>query len=181
MLNVLIGGIWLVLGPVLAVHSIGAAGWGVVLGARATGQVIGGLLAHRWRIKRPLLGVLLAPLPYAAVFVAIGAGAGLPVLLACAGVAGVGSALSDVQWETTIQRQVPSVAMSRVSSWDMMLSFLSVPVGQMTAPALAATVGAPTVAMAGGAVCALALTLPLLSREVRGLQASHGSGAVSTP
>ena len=180
-LNVLIGAIWLVLGPVLAAHSFGAAGWGVVLGARATGQVVGGLLAYRWRIERPLLGVLLAPLPYAAVFVAIGAGAGLPILLACAGVAGVGSALSDVQWETTIQRQVPSAAISRVSSWDMMLSFLSVPVGQMAAPALAATVGAPAVAMAGGAVCALALTLPLLSREVRGLRTSHGSSAVSTP
>ena len=170
-LNVLIGGIWLVLGPVMAADSIGAAGWGLVLGGRAAGQVAGGVLAYRWSISRPLLGVLLAPLPYAAVFVAIGAGAGLPLLVAGALIAGIGSAFGDVQWETAIQQQVPSRAISRVSSLDMMLSFLSVPLGQVAVPPVAAAFGAPGVAVAGGALCVLALTLPLLSHEVRGLRA----------
>ena len=170
-MNVLIGGVWLVLGPLLAVDTIGAAGWGLVLGARAAGQALGGILAYRWHVTRPLLGVLLAPLPYAALFVAMGLGAALPVLLVGAVIAGVGSALSDVLWETTIQQQVPAAALSRVASFDMLLSFISVPVGQLAAPALAATVGAPAVAVAGGVVCAVGLLTPLLSREVRSLRA----------
>lgn len=171
-LNLLIGGIWLVLGPALAADGIGAASWGLVLGGRAVGQVAGGMLAYRWQPARPLLGVLLAPLPYAAVFVGIGAGTGLPVLLVCAVAAGTGSALGDVLWETTIQQQVPAAALSRVSSLDMMLSFASVPLGQMLLPMIATTIPPATVAIAAGGLCVLALGIPLLSRDVRGLRAS---------
>lgn len=168
-LNVLIGGIWLVLGPAMAAPSIGASGWGLVLGARAAGQVAGATLAYRWTPHRPLVGVLLLPLPYAAVFAAIAVDAGTVVLLALAALAGCGSAMSDVLWETTLQQHVAAGALSRVASLDMLISFVSVPAGQLAAPALALAVGAPAVVAAGSIVCVLVLVAPLVSADVRRL------------
>lgn len=138
----------------------------LVLGLQAAGQVLGGLLAYRWSPARPLLGVLLLPMPYAALFLALGAGAGTVTLAA---VAGIGSAVGDVLWETTVQQQVAPAAIARVFSLDMLLSFLSIPIGQLGAPMLAAAIGAPAIAAGAGVVCAVALVLPLLSRDVREL------------
>ncbi|MFC0673297.1 MFS transporter [Brachybacterium hainanense] len=170
-MNVLIGGVWLVLGPVSAEHTIGSAGWGLVLGARAAGQVAGGVLAYRWSPARPMVAVLLLPLPYAAVFAALAAGGGLPLLLGLAVLAGLGSAMGDVLWETTLQQRVARDALSRVASIDMLLSFVSVPVGQLAAPALSALLGAPLVIGLGAVLCAGTLLAPLASADVRGLRA----------
>ena len=83
--NVLIGGVWLVLGPAAAEHTIGPSGWGFVLAARAAGHVGGGVLAYRFSPDRPMVAALLMTLPYAALLGALAAGSGLPLLLVLAG------------------------------------------------------------------------------------------------
>jgi MFS family permease len=119
--------------------------------------------------------VLLLPLPYAAVFLALGLGSGVALLMILAVVAGLGSAIGDVVWETTLQHRVSPGALARVASLDMLLSFVSVPVGQVSAPVLAAVLGAPVIAVAGGVLCVAALLIPLASPTVRRLDDGRGS------
>lgn len=169
-MNVLIGGIWLVLGPVSAEDTIGAAGWGLLLAARAAGQVGGGALAYRFSPSRPMVAVLLMPMPYAALFAALAAGSDLPLLLALAALAGIGSAVESVLWETALQQRVARETLSRVASIDMLLSFGSVPVGQLIAPVAAALLGVPFTLAIGAGLCIVTLLAPLMSAEVRGLR-----------
>lgn len=169
-MNVLVGGIWLVLGPVRAEDTIGAAGWGFLLAARAAGQVGGGALAYRFSPSRPMVAVLLMPMPYAALFAALAAGSDMPLLLVLAALAGTGSAVESVLWETALQQRVAREALSRVASIDMLLSFVSVPVGQLIAPMAAALVGLPFALAIGAGLCVVTLLAPLLSAEVRGLR-----------
>lgn len=169
-MNVLIGGIWLVLGPASAEHTIGAAGWGFLLAARAAGQVGGGVLAYRFSPSRPMVAVLLMSLPYAALFAALAAGSDLPLLLVLAALAGIGTAVENVFWETALQQRVAREALSRVASIDMLLSFVSVPVGQLAAPMVAALLGVPFAIAIGAGLCVVTLLAPLASAEVRGLR-----------
>lgn len=171
-INMMIGGIWLVMGPLSLSHSGGPIGWGAVLGARACGQLLGAALAYRWRVRHPLVWVLLGSVPYTAAFIGIGTGAPVLALVVLAAVAGVFSAVGDVTWETVLAHQIPSRAISRVSSVDMMLSFCSVPLGQILAPPAVHLWGLAPVALAGTAVCVLALVAPLASRPVRTMTAA---------
>ena len=168
--NVLIGAIWLVIGPLVAEQSIGPAGWGVVLGVRAAGQLAGGLLAYRWSPTRPLVAAQLFSVPYAAAFVALALQTGLLPLAIAAAAAGAGEAIAGVLWESTLQREIRPEALGRVASIDMLGSFASVPVGQLAAPVLLVVFGLrPTVL--GGAVLLVAMVMaPLLVPSVRSLR-----------
>lgn len=171
--NVMIGGIWLVLGPLAAAMAPwGAAGWGIVLGARAGGQLLGAGIAYRLRVRRPLLWVLLGTLPYTAAFAGIGLGLPVGPLAALAAIAGLFSAISGVTWETALAQHVPSRAISRVSSVDMMISFCSIPLGQLLAPAAARACGIETVALLGAVVTVIALLAPLAAPSVRSVRAA---------
>jgi MFS family permease len=164
--NLALGAIWLVLGPVVANSTIGPQGWGVVLGVRAAGLVLGGVLAYRFQPRRPLMWSLLTALPYAAAFAGLGLAPTLPVLLPLALLAGAGSAIEGVLWESTLQKQIRPDVLSRVSSYDMLGSFASVPLGQMLAAPLASVFGIRPTILAGSALFVLALLAPLLVREV---------------
>lgn len=165
--NLALGAIWLVLGPVVANTTIGPQGWGVVLGVRAAGLVLGGVLAYRFRPRRPLVWSLLCSLPYAAAFAALGLAPTLPVLLPLALLAGAGSAIEGVLWESTLQKQIRPDALSRVASYDMLGSFASVPLGQILAAPLAAAFGLGPTILVGSALFVVAVLAPLLLREVR--------------
>lgn len=173
-MNVLIGGVWLVLGPAAAEHTIGPSGWGFVLAARAAGQVGGGVLAYRFSPSRPMVAALLMPLPYAALFTALASGSGLTLLLALAVLAGIGSAVENVLWETALQQRVAREALSRVASIDMLLSFVSVPVGALAVPMVAALLGVPLSLAIGAGLCVVTLLAPLASADVRGLRRARG-------
>ncbi|HEX7350953.1 MFS transporter [Brachybacterium sp.] len=173
-MNVLIGGVWLVLGPAAVEHTIGPSGWGLVLAARAAGQVGGGVLAYRFSPSRPMVAALLMPLPYAALFAALAAGSGLTPLLVLAVLAGIGAAVENVVWETALQQRVAREALSRVASIDMLLSFVSVPVGALAVPFVAALIGVPLALAVGAGACVVTLLAPLASADVRGLRRTRG-------
>ncbi|QNN82079.1 hypothetical protein H3H54_12845 [Brachybacterium sp. Z12] len=117
-----------------------------------------------------MVAALLMPMPYAALFAALAAGSGLPLLLVLAALAGIGSAVESVLWETALQHRVAREALSRVASIDMLLSFASVPAGQLIAPMAAALLGVPFTLAIGAGLCVATLLAPLISAEVRGLR-----------
>ncbi len=98
-----------VLGPAVAnAHLGGAAAWGLISAAEATGLIAGGLVALRWTPRRPMLfivacgaAVALSPLSLAML---------LPLWLICAiaFVLGVAIEWMSVVWTVTMAARIPT-------------------------------------------------------------------------
>jgi hypothetical protein len=80
--------------------------------------------------------------------------------------------MSGITWDTALQQHVPRDVLSRVASYDDLLSFSSVPVGLLLVGPAAAKWGAETVTLVCGMVFVVAALLPLGVRSVRNLPAA---------
>jgi MFS family permease len=160
-----------VLGPVVAKsHLGGAAAWGSVLAADSIGLIVGGMTMLRLRPRRMLLsatlGIFLMPLfPLALAFPLP-----LAAVIASAFVAGFGTEVFGILWDTTMQQEIPAESLSRVSSYDALGSFALLPVGFAAAGAIAAAVGTRTTFFGAAVLITAATALVLLVRDVRTLQ-----------
>jgi len=141
LLNALYAGAWITLGPVVAEDTFGPAGWGFALSAMAVGMLLGTLLLLRLSWEHPLRvgmgGALLIAVPIAA----LAFPAHFPLLLVAAVIGGVGFDLFSINWETAMQENVAEDKLSRVFSYDMLGSFVAIPVGQVGAGVAAAAIG----------------------------------------
>ena len=160
-----------VLGPAVAkAHLGGPASWGAVLAADAIGLVCGGLAMLRLRPRRILVtatfGIFLLPLtPLALAFPL-----SLPAVIGAAFLAGVGTEVFGVLWDTTVQQEIPGEKLSRVSSYDALGSFVLIPVGLSAVGAISALVGTRTTFFGAAALIVAATALVLLIRDVRTLE-----------
>jgi MFS family permease len=128
--NVLESAPFFVLGPVIAKQSLGGApAWGAVLAAGGAGAILGGIVMLRWRPARPLLIATVASLSFVLPLFALADRAPVLMLGAASLVGGVGSAVFGTLWATTMQREIPSAVLSRVSAYDMFGSLLFLPIG----------------------------------------------------
>jgi MFS family permease len=163
------GGLY-VLGPVVADDTVGRQAWGFIVAAQTGGMVVGGLIALRLRMRRFLLfgvgcsGGLALPL------LALGVAPVLGVLLPAAFVAGLAIEQFGVAWETTVQEHVPADRLARVYSYDMVGSFIAMPIGQVLAGPAAEAVGVRAALVGAAALMAVAVLGMLASRQVRGLE-----------
>ncbi|MGV9302871.1 MFS transporter [Nonomuraea sp. NPDC004354] len=168
-INLVQVGTWQILGPVLTKQLSGEETWGVVLSARGVGMLVVSALMYRLVVRHLLrLGQLMSALG-ALPLLALGAHLHASWLIAAAFVAGLGSAVAAVGWETSLQEHVPAQVLSRVSSYDDLLSYIAIPVGQLGVGLLADRFGGFQVAAAAGIVYAVAAVLPLASAAVRRL------------
>jgi MFS family permease len=159
-----------VLGAVVSKQSLGGPlAWTVILAGMSSGSLLGGFVALRVRVARPLffasavvslVGVPLALLALRAPAVVVAAGALL---------AGVGNMVFNSLWETSLQRHVPRQALSRVSAYDWFGSLLFQPVGLAIAGPLAAGVGVSTALWIAAAGTAGTSVLCLATPSVRNL------------
>jgi MFS family permease len=140
-----------VLGPVVAKRYLGGAWtWSVLVSMFGAGAVVGGLLALRWRPKRPLLASCVAAIPYGSQTLAMGLHLPWQALAVVAFVTGIGLSIHIALWFTVFQQQVPPEHLSRVSSYDALGSFVLIPVGSALAGPVASLVGIyPTLVGAG--------------------------------
>ena len=123
-------GAWSTLGPVVADRDLGgAAVWGTILAAMGVGALAGSVLAVRAHPSRPLLVASLVGLLMVVPMALLAAGA--PAVLVALGATGAGASmmLGNSLWESTLQRNVPPEALSRVSSYDWFGSFAFNPLG----------------------------------------------------
>ncbi|GAA3382245.1 MFS transporter [Cryptosporangium minutisporangium] len=151
-------GVMQVLGPAVADTTIGRGGWGLVLAAETVGMVIGGLFALRSRSRRPLLAAMLWIAVSPLLLIGLGIAPYLPLLIAIGVLCGIGVEQFSVAWETSMQQHIPPERLARVYSYDMLGSFLAIPVGEMVAGPIAGGVGT-TATLLGAA--ALGLTAAL--------------------
>ncbi|HST85191.1 MAG TPA: MFS transporter [Kineosporiaceae bacterium] len=166
-------GFWQILGPVTANHTIGARGWGLVLSARG----VGALLASAALVKLPLMrrpmspalsAMAIATLP----LMLLGMGATTLWLAAASFLAGVAAEFFTVAWTTVTYTHIPERMLSRVGAHDEFWSFVALPIGQISAPALAAMFGTTAVALTGGAIAAAAMLSASLVRTLRRIEIS---------
>ena len=158
------------LGPVLAKDSaIGEGGWGLIMSAQAVGLLLMGVVLMRVTLQRPLLWGMLGVALFGLPMVVLGAVAQTPPVLVAAVLAGMGIELFGLGWNLAMQEHVPDEMLSRAYSYDMLGSFVAMPLGPVLVGPLAAVFGVREVLVAGGVVY-LVLSLAVLgSRSVRTL------------
>jgi MFS family permease len=161
---------WFVLGPVVANAQYGDIGvYGYVSAVLGAGTIVGSLLGIAWRPRLPMRAAMLAIVLWPLAAVLYAAGATLVLVVPAMFVGGVGIALFDVWWLTALAERIPPEKLSRVSSYDWMVSLALLPLGYVLAGPLANALGAVEVLLGGSALAALALALGLLPRETRTL------------
>lgn len=100
-------------------------------------------------------------------------------LIVAAFVAGAGSAVLDIAWETSLQEHVRPEMLSRIASYDELTAFIGVPIGQLAVVPVAAAYGDRQVALAGGMLYAILILSAFLSPSVRHLR-HHSRPATAT-
>jgi MFS family permease len=162
---------FLVLGPAIVVNGLhSTGGWAAITAAFGGGSVAGGFLLLRARPTRPLVaavpplallalptGLLAAKAPIAAI--AVGAFAG-----------GLGLAVFNTLFETTVQREVPPEALSRVASIDWMLSASLLPLGFAAAGWVGGWIGVRETLAAAAVWAVVATAVVLAVPDVRNLR-----------
>jgi MFS family permease len=112
-----------------------------------------------------MLGVALFGLP----MVVMGVAAQTVPVLVVAVLAGMGIELFGLGWNLAMQEHVPAEMLSRVYSYDMLGSFVAIPIGQIAVGPLAIAFGYGEVLMVSGALYVVTCLLVLLSPAVRRL------------
>lgn len=161
-----------VLGPVVAKAELGgAAGWTVFLAGEALGAMVGVGIALTWRPSRPILVATLLTFAAGVPSILLGLGTHLWLVVLAAFAMGIGFELFGVLWMTTMQREVPPEALSRVSSYDALGSLMLGPIGLLLAGPAAAMFGAHTALVGAGVISLLTTVFALGFPEVRRLRA----------
>jgi MFS family permease len=170
LLNAIASGGFNTLGPVLAIQTdIGEAGWGLIRSAQAVGFLVCSLLLIRISFRKPLRWGMLAMVLNGLPMVVLGLEPVLVAAMIAAFLAGLGSQVFGLGWDLAMQEHVPDEMLSRAYSYDMLGSFVAIPVGQLLFGPLGLAFGIRRVMLiAGVAYVAIAL-VTLVSRSVRDL------------
>lgn len=121
---------WIILGPVIAKAELGGAGaWGTIVAIGGIGAVVGSVIAMRVRPKRPLVACTLAAVPLASQVLVLAVAPSVWLLSVASFCAGAGIAVHLTLWFTVFQREIPETMQSRVSSYDVLGSFVLMPIG----------------------------------------------------
>ncbi|MGH8881721.1 MAG: MFS transporter, partial [Stackebrandtia sp.] len=169
-INAINSGLMRTLGPVIADDSFGRVGWGTLSAAQGIGFVIGALIMLRWRPRRPMVIAMLAVLLDVPLMVLLGIHPAFLPLLVLFFLAGIGSDLFGIGWETALQQHIPPEKLSRVASYDQLGSIAAIPVGQLLAGPLAAVLGAGPVIAVGGVVVGVTALVTVAEPSVRRLR-----------
>lgn len=172
------GGAFVVLVEVTVVRDLGGAhALGLVTASLGVGGLVGGLVAMRVQPRRMLLWAFASLALFPLFPVAFAWPGGLWAVMALGLVAQGGLLYFDVGWQTAVQQGVPHDRLARVVSWDVLISFVALPVGNVLAGPLSERFATADLMAGIGAWMLLAGCWPLLVRSVRGL--TRGGGASS--
>lgn len=166
----------LVLGPVVAKRELGGPGaWTAVLTGESLGLIAGVLIALRLRPRRPILFVTVLTFGAAPPYLLLGWSAPLWAVVLSAFVLGLCFDLFTVIWQTTMQREIPPAALSRVSSYDALGSLMLGPLGLLLAGPAAESVGPHAALIGCGVVMVGTTAFALCFPGVRRLRAPGGT------
>ncbi len=173
---------WFVLGPSIARQQYGHLFvYGVIEGSIGFGTIVGSIAGIGWRPRHPIRMAMVAMLVWPLDAILYATGVTLLIVVPATVLAGVGIALFNVWWLTALAERIPPGALSRVSSFDWMVSYALLPIGYIAAGPLAERLGAVTVVIAGSALAFVAFVLGLAPRQTRMLERLTRSSAPASP
>ena len=171
-----------VLGPVVArEHLGGPAAWGLITAADAVGLIVGGLIALRLTVQRPILFVVLIGATCAASPLALALLLPLPAVCVVAVGLGIAVEIMMVQWTVTMARNVPPDLLARVSAYDVLGSVGAMPLGALAAGPIAAAAGVSATQYGAAGLIVVASALALLAPEVRTMRAADAAAPEEEP
>jgi len=151
-LNLCAHGLWAfacasvyVLGPIVAARRLGgASAWGLISACLGVGLVVGGVIALRLQPARPLIAANLALTPAALALLALAVPLPVVIIGLTFVVGFAGLAFLNEVWDATLQQLIPAAVLSRVSSYDYLISSIAMPIGYVVAGPAADHLGVPT-------------------------------------
>ncbi|HUR85338.1 MAG TPA: MFS transporter [Solirubrobacteraceae bacterium] len=162
---------WFVLGPIVAQDVYDSlAVYGVLSAAFGAGMVAGSVTGIRWRPRYPMRQAMRLILLWPVSIGLFAAGLSLYVVAPAIAIGGAGVGLFDVWWLTALAERVPPDKLSRVTSYDWMVSLSLLPLGYVLAGPAADALGAQNVLLGGAVIACVALALGQLPRETRALE-----------
>ncbi len=171
-----------VMGPVIAKASLsGAVGWSIISVAVGIGSLVGDVAALSSHVSRPLrrgFGALTLSAP---VLILLGAAPNLLALLVPAALFGLAMTHANTMWFTSLHEHIPANAISRVSSYDWLISTALRPLG-FSAVGFVVVAFGRTLTMVSAGIIVLAaqcvvLAVPSVRRLGRVLPESARMGA----
>jgi MFS family permease len=169
---------WSVLGPKVARDSLGGVGaWALIVAVDGVGMLIGGIVAMRLHVRRPIvvasLSLLLVPVPLALLALE----APVAVLAVVSLGTGFATTFFNALWETALQRRVPPAALSRVTAYDWFGSLALNPVGYAVIGPIAAALGLHTTLWLASAAMLVTIAAPLFVPSVWRVTEPAGAAA----
>jgi len=159
-----------VLGPLIALeHFNGAKSWSIVITAESAGLVVGALLAMRIKPKYPIRFLMISSFTLCFYMFSLAKPQSLLIISICAFFFGITLDLWGTLWYTALHRKVPRDALSRVSSFDAMGALVFKPIGLAIAAPISLLIGIDNLIYILIAISVLAISLPLLSADVRNM------------
>ena len=162
---------WFVLGPIIARSQYGHISvYGILEGTIGLGTIVGALISVTWRPLHPMRMAMFAIMLWPVAAILYASGTTLFLVLPVTLLGGTGIALFDILWTTALAERIPPHSLSRVSSFDWMISGGLLPLGYAIAGPLASTLGAVNVMIGGSVLALVAFALGTLPRETRTLE-----------
>lgn len=168
--NALTSGAIGVLGPVIALGTIGAEGWGFARAAQTLGLFAFAFVLARTTMRRPLLACQYGFLTTAVPMLLLAVWAHTIPLAVAFFISGCGSAIINLAWSLTVQEKVPEAMLSRIMAIDGFFSFVAMPVGQLVVGPFTQIFSARAVELAAAALCALTFVVGSTRPAIRNLR-----------
>jgi MFS family permease len=178
-LNAAFVGATTVLGPVVADGTFGRAAWGLVVAAQTVGLGLGAVVALRWRPRHGLaVGVGLMAVTAMPV-ATLGLAPAVPTLVVAFLLGGVALEFFAISWDQSLQGNVPRASLARVYSYDMVGSFVAVPLGEVFAGPAAHHFGTRPTLLVCAAIIVTATLAAVATPGVRRLTTEVTTGATT--
>jgi MFS family permease len=162
-----------VLGPSIAKESLGGAGaWALIVAAFSAGSFVGGLVAFRFRPRRPFFTAFLLYLPFGVPSALLAVAPPAIAIAVGTCVSGAGLMLGNAIWETTLQQQIPRRVLSRVTAYDWFASLALAPIGNAIVGPIALAVGVNATLWGAFAIITTVNLVALSMKSIRSLE-SH--------
>ncbi len=162
----------LALGPVIADRELhGASSWAAIVTSFGIGTLVGNTVALRTKPRHPMFAATVAFMVAALQAPIIAYGSSTVVIAALELVAGIAVAIGFTLWETSLGREIPPQALSRVTSLDWFTTTGAMPLGfALVAPA-AQLFGTQETMLACGLIVIVLCAAALAAGDVRRLRA----------
>jgi len=132
-MNAIHVGAWGVVGPYIAKNDerLGIAGWGWVVSAEGLGVLLMTLVLMWFPLRRPLRFGMLGMSLFAIPLTMLGVHPAVVLVAIAAFLAGAGAEVFSTGWNVAMMENIPLDKLSRVSSYDMLGSFVVMPIGTL--------------------------------------------------